>query len=149
MGAASIGTLLWPARLAPGFACADAGAYAFRSGWRQLRAFRPKGDRCPKKADAMKKTCCLLLCALFLSVAPSARAGDGDGLGALEGFFAQLISLFAEIGMAYPPGGAPVSGATSGEAAGDVADTGPQFPPGGAAAAGDEPETGMAYPPGG
>ncbi len=59
----------------------------------------------------MKKTCFVLLCALFLSLAPSTFAADNAALGPFDALLSQLVALFsgsaapAEMGWQIMPGG--------------------------------------------
>lgn len=75
----------------------------------------------------MKKTCYVLLCALLLSLAPTAFAFDGDGSGVIGQLLDKLISFF--VGPADEPEigelSLPNSVSSPGSEAGNF------FPPGG------------------
>lgn len=94
-----------------------------------------------QKADPMKKTCFLLLCALLVGLAPSALADNEVGSGAWQDLLDQLTSVFAEIGIEFPPGGSPAPGVEP--------ETGIEFPPSGVSASSEDPEIGIEFPPSG
>jgi hypothetical protein len=51
------------------------------------------GDRCPKRADAMKRLALPLVFAVFLTLAPVVRADDGSILDSFHELIDQLVTL--------------------------------------------------------